>query len=119
MSKPVVDIQVSVADLRLEAGYVPQLEGLGLQLRSRDDQHRYFRPRADLPRHVHVHVCRAGSEWERVHLEFRDRLRSDPDARRRYAAAKEEAARVWRDDMIAYTAATTDVILDVLDAGDP
>jgi len=113
-AKPIVDVQVSVADMSDEARYVPRLERLGVQLRSRDDLHRFFRPFADRPRHVHVHVCPAGSVWEREHLLFRDYLRATPAAREHYAAAKREAARVWTDDGWAYTDAKSDVILDLL-----
>jgi hypothetical protein len=35
-AKPVVDIQLSVADLESEEQYAPMIEGLGIQLRSRD-----------------------------------------------------------------------------------
>lgn len=43
-AKAIVDVQVSVADLDDESVYVPQIEAVGLQLRSRDELHRYFRP---------------------------------------------------------------------------
>jgi GrpB-like predicted nucleotidyltransferase (UPF0157 family) len=114
-AKPVVDIQVSVADIEDEPGYVPALERAGVQLRSRDAEHRYFRPFPGASREVHVHVCDAGGRWEREHLLFRDYLRSDPAACRRYAVAKYEAAARWPDDRIAYTDAKNDVILDVLE----
>ncbi|MGH3411968.1 MAG: GrpB family protein [Marmoricola sp.] len=58
------------------------LEGIGLQLRSRDELHRYPRPYPGRPREVHVHVCAAGGAWEAEHLLFRDHLRSHPEARR-------------------------------------
>jgi hypothetical protein len=51
-AKPIIDIQVSVRVLDDESGYVPQLEGVGLGLRSRDSLHRYFRPFAGRPRDV-------------------------------------------------------------------
>jgi GrpB-like predicted nucleotidyltransferase (UPF0157 family) len=114
-AKPIVDIQVSVADLGDEARYVAQLEGAGLVLRSRDDLHRYFRPPAHEPREVHVHVCAAGGHWERDHLLFRDYLRGDPAACRRYADAKRANLRRWSDDGWAYTEAKTGVILDILE----
>ena len=114
-AKPIVDIQVSVAGLDREERYVPQCEAAGLQLRSRDREHHYFRPPADRPRDVHVHVCAAGGRWERVHLLFRDYLRASPPARRAYAAMKREAAAVWYDDSLAYTEAKSDLILDLLD----
>jgi GrpB-like predicted nucleotidyltransferase (UPF0157 family) len=114
-AKPVVDIQVSVADLGDEDRYVSPCEAAGLQFRLRDDEHRYFQPPPAQPREVHVHVCQRGSEWERVHLIFRDYLRSSAVAREAYAAAKREAARIWGNDRPAYTEAKTDVILGILD----
>lgn len=115
-AKPTIDVQVSVADLDDEPRYVPQIEQAGVQLRSRDALHRFFRPFAGQPREVHVHVCQAGSDWEREHLLFRDYLRSHPEAKDAYAQVKWEAAAVWWDDRIAYTDAKTGVILDLLDA---
>jgi len=114
-AKPIVDIQVSVADLEDEAGYVPALEGIGLQHRSRDALHRYFQPFPDRPRDVHVHVCDVGSEWEREHLLFRDHLRVHPDDAERYEQAKRAARRDWSDDPWGYTEAKTEAILDILE----
>ncbi|HXZ71047.1 MAG TPA: GrpB family protein [Streptosporangiaceae bacterium] len=117
-AKPVIDVQISVADLEDESRYVAQIEQAGVQLRSRDALHRFFRPFAGPPRDVHVHVCQAESGWEREHLLFRDYLRRHSDARDSYARVKEEAAQVWSDDRIAYTEAKTGVILDLLDAAE-
>jgi GrpB-like predicted nucleotidyltransferase (UPF0157 family) len=114
-AKPIVDIQVSVADLGDEPRYVPPLQAAGLVLRSRDEWHRYFRAPADRPGDVHVHVCAAGSQWEHDHLLFRDYLRSHPPACLRYAEAKRASARRWGDDGWAYTEAKTGVILDILE----
>jgi GrpB-like predicted nucleotidyltransferase (UPF0157 family) len=117
-AKPVVDIQVSVADVADEDGYVAGCEAAGLMFRSRDDAHRYFRPPFDQPRVVHVHVCAVGSDWERDHLLFRDYLRTHPDACDAYATTKREAAALWRDDSMGYTEAKSDVILQILDAAE-
>jgi GrpB-like predicted nucleotidyltransferase (UPF0157 family) len=114
-AKPVVDIQVSVADIADEARYAGQLESLGLQLGSRDDVHRYFSPPPERPRELHLHLCQAGSGWEREHLLFRDYLRTHPAAAGRYLAGKQAAAATWRDDRWAYTEAKTDVIVSILD----
>jgi GrpB-like predicted nucleotidyltransferase (UPF0157 family) len=114
-AKPIVDIQVSVADLADEPRYVPPLEKAGLVLRSRDELHRYFRLPAGQPREVHIHVCAAGSQWERDHLLFRDYLRADPAACRRYAEAKRANVGRWSDDGWAYTEAKTSVVLDILE----
>lgn len=114
-AKPIVDIQVCVADLGGEPRYVPLLQAIGLVLRSRDELHRFLRPPAGQPREVHVHVCAAGGQWERDHLLFRDYLRAHPAACLRYAEAKQASARRWSDDGWAYTEAKTGIILDVLE----
>ena len=114
-AKPVIDIQVSVASLHDEDSYVPPCQAAGLQLRSRDDGHRFFRPPAGRPRDVHVHVCAAGSSWERGHLLFRDFLRADRAGQDAYAAMKLQTASRWRDDRMGYTEAKNDLILDLLD----
>lgn len=114
-AKPVVDIQVSVADPEQENLYVAPIEALGIQLRSRDDLHRFFRPFSGRPRDVQVHVCGGGSEWERRHILFRDYLRTSESARAVYLRAKLEAARLWRDDRIAYADAKTEVIGELMD----
>lgn len=117
-AKPIIDVQVSVTDLEEENAYVPPLEEAGLQLRSRDDLHRYFRPFPGRSRDVHVHVCAAGSDWEREHLLFRDYLRTHPQARETYAAAKQDAAALWADDRAAYTDAKGETILEILTAAE-
>ena len=114
-AKPIVDVQVSVVDPADEETYVPELEAIGLQLRSRDTLHRYFRPFPGRSRDIHVHVCRLDSEWEAAHLRFRDYLRAHPEAREQYAQAKRAAAALWADDGLAYTDAKTEVILDILE----
>jgi GrpB-like predicted nucleotidyltransferase (UPF0157 family) len=113
-AKPIIDILVMVADLDREAGYDPPLERGGLVLRSRDELHRYFRPPAGQPREVHVHVCPAGSRWEREHLLFRDYLRGHPAACRAYGDAKRANARIWAGDGWGYTDAKTNVVLDIM-----
>jgi len=111
IAKPIVDIQVSVADVNDDASYVPALVDAGYELRVRERGHRMLRtPERD----VHVHVCAAGGEWERRHLGFRDRLRSSPADRERYAAVKRSlSARGW-SSMNAYAAAKSDVIADIM-----
>jgi GrpB-like predicted nucleotidyltransferase (UPF0157 family) len=113
-AKPIIDIQVSVDDMENEAAYVPAIESVGVQLRNRDAEHRYFRPFADRPRDVHVHVCNHGSEWQRRHLLFVAYLREDAGARSDYATAKELAATRWADDRIAYTEAKNEVIRHIM-----
>jgi GrpB-like predicted nucleotidyltransferase (UPF0157 family) len=113
-AKPVIDIQVSVGNVAAEDLYVAALERAGVQLRYRDDEHRFFRPPAGEPWDVHVHVCAADSAWERRHLLFRDYLRVSGDARTAYADVKAAATGRWHGDRMGYNAAKTRVILDIL-----
>jgi GrpB-like predicted nucleotidyltransferase (UPF0157 family) len=115
-AKPIIDIQVSVGDTEEEAAYVAAIEGCDLLLRSREPGHRYFRPPAHLPREVHVHVCDAGSAWERNHLLFRDYLRAHPAAGGAYAAVKHQLAGRYPADRLACTDAKSNFILDALEA---
>jgi GrpB-like predicted nucleotidyltransferase (UPF0157 family) len=114
-AKDIIDIQVSVGDLEDEPAYVAAIESLRVQLRSRDDEHRYFRPFAGRPRDVHIHVCRSGSRWERRHVLFVEFLRESDEARDSYVRAKEAAARRWSDDRVAYTEAKTALISSLMD----
>lgn len=114
-AKQIIDVQISVSDIHHEHRYVPQLETVGVQLRSRDEFHRYFRPAATRPRDVHIHVCAAGGEWERDHLLFRDYLRTHAVACAAYTAAKTTAAEQWHDDRFAYNDAKSEAILTILD----
>lgn len=114
-AKPVIDIQLSVPDVEAEDGYVAGLESLGVSLRMREPGHRYFRPPPGEPRIVQIHVCAAGSDWERAHLLFRDYLRSHPGARDAYRTLKLELADRYRNDRIAYNEAKTGFILDTLE----
>lgn len=114
-AKPIVDIQVSVADLGDEPRYVLPLAETGLVLRSRDELHRYLRQPADQAREVHVHVCTADGRWEREHLLFRDYLRVDTAACLRYGEVKRAIVERWSDDGWAYTEAKTGVVLDILE----
>jgi GrpB-like predicted nucleotidyltransferase (UPF0157 family) len=113
-AKPIIDVQVSVRDVEEEASYVPAIEELGVSLRFREPEHRYFRPAGDAPRTVQIHVCTAGGEWEREHLLFRDYLRADPQARAAYARLKQELGERYRDDRLAYNEGKTGFVLDTL-----
>lgn len=114
-AKPILDVQIAVADVEDESSYVPSLEALGIALRSRRDVHRFMALDEDEGRRLNIHVCSRGSTWERNHLLFRDYLRVHDDERDLYAATKQRLATVWRDDRIAYTEAKGDVIHPMLE----
>ena len=91
-AKPVIDIDLTVADPGREQDYVPALEAFGFQLVVREPWwygHRMLR--ADEPR-CNLHVFGFDSPEPVRHRIFRDWLRGNPDERDRYAAAKRQAA---------------------------
>ncbi len=102
VAKPIIDIDLSVADPDDEVAYLPQLLAAGYQLRVREPGHRMVRT-PELA--VHVHICGAGSEWERRHLLFRDWLRHDTQDREAYGTLKSSLAQREWADMNAYAAA--------------
>lgn len=91
-AKPVIDVDVTVADPADEAAYVPALEAAGFVLQLREPrwhEHRAFRG-ADPRSNVHVW----GPDCPEVvrHRILRDWLREHPEDVERYAAAKAGAA---------------------------
>lgn len=117
-AKPVVDVQVSVSDPEAEDRYVPAIEGLGVPLRAREPDHRYFRPPPGRPRDVQIHVCRSGSPWESDHLRIRDYLLANAAARSAYQTLKLELAERFHNDRLAYNESKTAFILDTLEAAE-
>jgi GrpB-like predicted nucleotidyltransferase (UPF0157 family) len=117
-AKPTIDIAVAVGDVNDLGAYLEPLERLGFTLHERslgDPEHRFFSAPA---RAAHIHVCNADGRWERVHLLFRDFLRSDPDVAKRYSEMKRNLATANRDDRIVYNDAKTHFIEDALVAAE-
>ncbi|MCX9192597.1 hypothetical protein C3Y87_14470 [Carbonactinospora thermoautotrophica] len=87
-ARPIIDVQVSVADLDAEEEYRPVLEALGYRLACRETSRRFFHR----PHTAHVYVCAAGRAWEYDHLLFVAYLRAHPDRRDAYARLKQSLA---------------------------
>lgn len=91
-AKPIIDVDLTVADPDDEAAYVPALERAGFVLRLREPwwyRHRLLRgtdPRCNL----HVFGPESPEPWR--HRLFRDWLRGNPDDRDLYARTKRAAA---------------------------
>ena len=91
-AKPIIDIDLTVADPDDEPAYVPALEAAGFELRVREPWwygHRVLR--AVEPR-CHLHVFGFDSPEPVKHRIFRDWLRGNPADRELYAEAKRAAA---------------------------
>lgn len=90
-AKPVIDIDVLVADPQQEDDYVPALEALGYELSIRERswyQHRMLRQ--EDPR-VNLHVFGPDCPEHIRHILFRDWLGTHPEDLQRYADAKTQA----------------------------
>jgi len=115
-AKPVIDIDVVVADASSIPPATAALEGLGYehlgQLGVRDRE--AFRRPPGTERH-NLYVCPAGGEGLRNHLALRDHLRSHPEAVDAYAALKLRLA-TEMPGIDAYVIAKTDLIVSFLRA---
>jgi GrpB-like predicted nucleotidyltransferase (UPF0157 family) len=113
-AKPIIDINLVVADSADEDAYVPALEAAGYVLRVREPEwyeHRMFR--GDEPR-VNLHVYSTGcEEVERMRV-FRDRLRANADDRALYERAKRELAEKEWKYVQNYADAKSEVVHEIL-----
>ena len=122
-SKPVIDIQVSVASLAPHGRYVDAmatLEYCHVALGDFDLVYPFFHRPAEWPGTHHVHLCEAGGEQEWKHLAFRDYLRTHAQTAQEYAAPKCELARKHNAStprgMEAYSLAKSEFVAGVLRA---
>lgn len=90
-AKPVLDIDLTVADPTDEAAYVPALEGIGYDLTVREPSwHQHRMLRLESPR-VNLHVFGPDCPETVRMVMFRDWLRTHPDDRAWYERAKRAA----------------------------
>jgi GrpB-like predicted nucleotidyltransferase (UPF0157 family) len=115
-AKPVIDIDLTVADPGREPDYLPALEAAGFRLVIREPWwygHRVLT--ADQPR-SNLHVFGFDSPEPVRHRIFRDGLRGSPADRDRYAAAKRQAASAANasgEHVMQYNARKQQVIRDI------
>jgi GrpB-like predicted nucleotidyltransferase (UPF0157 family) len=114
VAKPIIDIDLVVADSASEPDYLSQLERAGYVLRIREPnwyEHRLFKgPDTDVNLHVFSPEC---DEVAR-HLAFRDWLRTHPEDLDLYARAKRELARRRWKYVQNYADAKSAVVIDIL-----
>lgn len=124
-AKPVIDLDLTVADPEAEHAWLPQLQAAGFVLTVREPWwhgHRLLhggrhgegggeRDGVGLPSNVHVF----GPDSPELvkHVVFRDWLRADAADRERYAAAKREAAGGPEQRMTDYNARKEAVVHEV------
>lgn len=112
-AKPVIDIDLTVANPADEDNYLPALESLGFHLIVREPRfhgHRLFH--LENPR-VNLHVFGPDCPETVRHLLFRDWLRQSEDDCQRYANAKLEAVEDCRLDIEKYHENKKKVVHDI------
>jgi putative glutamine amidotransferase len=114
-AKPVIDISVGLVSMEPRSAYLPALDGLGYRtvLDPSEPDHEFASRDIDGERDFHVHLCRAGSRYERRHLAFRDWLRDHPDDATAYARLKRTLAAEHPNDVHTYTRDKSDFIRSI------
>src|SRR5262249_50808124 len=118
-AKPIIDIQISIADLGPLAEYAARLARLGyIPVPHPDDAFcPFFHRPAAWPHTHHVHLVRSGGAEERQTLAFRDYLRAHPEAARAYERLKRELApghsAATFDSRQAYADAKTEFVMRI------
>ena len=115
-AKPIIDIDLTVANPHREQDFVPALEAIGFRLVTREPWwygHRELA--ADKPR-CNLHVFGYDSPEPIRQRIFRDWLRGNPADRDRYAAVKRQAAseaNAGGEHVMQYNARKQQVIRDI------
>ena len=117
-AKPIIDIDLTVADTSDEAAYVPALEQEGFVLQAREPRWHGHRLLLAASPPANLHVWNPDSPEAIRHRMFRDWLRDHPDDRRRYGAAKRAAADATsaaRQGVMTYNLRKQPVVREILD----
>jgi GrpB-like predicted nucleotidyltransferase (UPF0157 family) len=118
-AKPVIDIMVGVDCLSDAQLCMEPLKSLGYryhpEIEATMPDRRFF-GKGEPPKeqHYHVHMVEKGSEFWRVHLAFRDYLRSHPETSRQYCKLKKKLASEYGSDREGYTEAKTEFIESIV-----
>ena len=104
-AKPCIDIDVIIKDYSAFAAVVEGLKGIGYihegDLGIKDREAFKYTDKPHLMMH-HLYVCPKYSEELHRHIAFRDFLRSNLEAVRKYSLIKEKAAKLFPNDIDGY-----------------
>ena len=106
-AKPCIDIDVIIRDYSVFADVVNALESIGYFHEGNlgiEEREAFAYSRKDHLRLHHLYVCPQNSKELHRHITFRDFLRSNPDAARKYSEIKKQAARLFPNDINGYVA---------------
>ena len=104
-AKPCIDIDVVIKDYSVFCDVVKGLESIGYihegDLGIKDREAFKYADKPHLRQH-HLYVCPAYSAELHRHVTFRDYLRNNPDAVKKYGTVKEEGAKLYPDNIDKY-----------------
>lgn len=112
-AKPIIDIDLHVADSAAENSYVPTLVNSGYRLILREPWWNGHRMLVGPAGRFNLHVFPVGAPEPLRHLLFRDWLRTHPGDRELYASTKRELAESTATNPDAYNLAKNTVIDDI------
>lgn len=104
-AKPVIDIDVVIADMEVFPTVVDRLAAIGyvhegdLGINGREAFK--YAGKDHLMKH-HLYVCPENSQELKRHLTFRDYLRTHPEAVQEYSGVKRQAAQLYPQDIDKY-----------------
>ena len=104
-AKPCIDIDVIIKDYSVFTAVVEALKGIGYihegDLGIKDREAFKYTDKTHLMMH-HLYVCPQYSEELNRHITFRDFLRINPEAVKKYSSIKEKAAELFSNDIDGY-----------------
>lgn len=113
-AKPLIDMVVTVDDVKAMDVYLRPLEKIGYSVQPIDDTDRYCFKKG-MPRTHHVHIVQQGGKHHRNMLAFRNYLRANPDTREQYRKLKIALAREFGQQRTIYTRSKSEFIAEVLE----
>lgn len=115
-AKPIIDILVVVEEVGDPETWSRQLGTLGYTFRPNDgvEDRLFFANGPEENRTHYLSITEAGSETHTEQLTFRNYLRENPRAARRYARLKQELAERFADDRETYTEAKAGFVREIL-----
>jgi GrpB-like predicted nucleotidyltransferase (UPF0157 family) len=119
-AKPILDIDIEIADMSAFPKIKEQLSTLGYRHEGNygiDGREAFKYDNTAFMAH-HLYVCPSDSAELRRHLTFRDYLRSHPDAVREYSELKQSLAEKYGNDIDAYIDGKTAFVLRCLRESD-
>ena len=106
-AKPCIDIDVVIRDYSVFDAVVQKLDAIGYihegDLGIQDREAFKYANKPHLMTH-HLYVCPRDSEELHRHIAFRDFLRKNPEAVKKYSRVKETAAQLFPDEIEQYIA---------------